>query len=96
MTCAYFTADRKGEYFDSYGLAPKGPLKQYMESHTTHWIWNATRLQGLLASTCGPYCLYYLLHRCRGIPMKDIIEHFKHIEDNDEFVAAFINDHVNS
>ncbi len=94
-TCAYFTADNKGEYFDSYGLAPKGPLKRYMENHTTHWRWNGTRLQGLLSSSCGPFCLYFLLHRCRGILMKDIIEQFKGIQDKDEYVTTFINDYVN-
>ncbi len=93
-TCAYFTADRKGEYFDSYGLCPRGVLKTYMENHSTQWIWNGTKIQGLLASTCGHFCLYYLLHRCRDLPMKDIIKHFKDIDDKDEFVAAFINDFV--
>ena len=42
-TCAYFTADRKGEYFDSYGLAPKGPLKRHMVSYDTLELeWNKT------------------------------------------------------
>ncbi len=93
-TCAYFTAEAKGEYFDSYGLCPQGTLKKYMEDHTASWKWNGTRLQGLLASSCGPFCLFYLLHRSRDISMRDIIEHFKLVEDNDKYVVQFIEDYI--
>ena len=48
-------------------------------------------LQSPLTSVCGQYCLYYLLHRARGISLQVILNEFSSDVDwNDQFVYDFI------
>ena len=92
---AYFTHDGEAEYFDSYGLPPTGSMKKFVKRCAWNTTYNATQLQGLLSSTCGHYCLFYLLHRCRGVAMDDIVKMFgKNLQKNDRFVEDFIEDFI--
>lgn len=88
----YFDKNGKGEYFDSYGLPPSFlDLDEYMNRHSRSWIWNRKTLQALFSTTCGHYCIYYILLRCRGIPLLDIVESFSsYLTENDRFITRFI------
>lgn len=46
--------------------------------------------QQLFTATCGQHCIYYIVWRCRGVYMKDIL---KKLDENyaDEFVTGFVN-----
>ena len=73
--------DGKKEFFDSYGRPP--PAK---------CAYNTVRIQGPLSSTCGQYCLYYLCHKVRGRPMKEIVNDYSSVYVlNDLCVTEFIN-----
>lgn len=48
-------------------------------------------MQGVDSNVCGHYCLYYLLNRCRGISMEDIVNTFNgSYGNNDQYVLNYI------
>jgi hypothetical protein len=74
--CIYIENGR-GEYFDSYGLAP--PLEEFanfLERNCTTWTYNKQELQSLDTMVCGHYCIWFLSERARGHSMRDIINQF--------------------
>lgn len=81
------------EYFDSYGIPPfRDAFERFFNYQKRGWIRNQRALQGELSSTCGYYCLYYLLLRCRGHRMKDITLPFSEDRNtNDDLVQNFIH-----
>lgn len=81
----YFESEDNVEFLDSYGHAP-----EYFGFRAT--LYNTKRLQSSTSDVCGQYCLYYLLHRCRGVSMRTIVKQFDgNYEDNDAFVDSFIS-----
>jgi len=96
--CAfYFTKDKRGEFFDSYGQQPKQytqAFQDFLYRNSVVWTYNAKSLQSLDSNVCGHYCLYYLLNRCRNISMKAIVDRFSsNTKLNDAFVHRFIVNH---
>ena len=85
------------EYFDSYGRPPpKGIFAKFMTKCGPS-IHNPVWLQGPWTAVCGQYCLYYLLHRCRGYSMDTIVHQFgSNLEENDRFVYDYMNKHYPS
>jgi len=85
-----------GEYFDSYGQEPSVPdIKDFLHRNCDSWQHNPRTVQGMMSSTCGQYCLYYLLLRCRGWPMHRIVGSLPDSPFvSDSFVAAFVNKHL--
>ena len=86
----YWDDNGRGEYFDSYGLAPPPSFRQYMQQHSVTWIWNKIQLQDVWTSACGHFCVFYIIYRSRGLPMTDIAEHLLTVEDNDQYVMQFV------
>ena len=94
----YFDGEERGEFFDSYGRAPNlypRPILRFLRRNTRlPWIRNQRQIQARLSTTCGQHCLFYLLHRCRNIPMTSIVDMFSSdLELNDVSVAEFIERH---
>ena len=87
---AYFTEDGIGEYFDSYGLEPLPCFKRYMDKQSRQWTWNQVSLQDVWTSACGHFCVFYVIHRSRGIPMETITEALNCIERNDQYVMEAV------
>jgi hypothetical protein len=51
-------------------------------------------LQSPLSSVCGQYCIYFLHHRARGIPMSEMVKYFhSNLDDNDQYVYDVIGEH---
>ena len=66
-----------GEYFDSYGLPPYHmEFYTFLERNTKKWRYSGKQIQGLNASTCGDFCVYFLVLKMQGFKMKDILSHF--------------------
>ena len=86
--------DRNGEFFDSYGNHQSYYGKRFVDflnRHCKRWTYNQSGLQGPLSATCGQYCIFYLLHRCKGIPLHDIVNMFTHDKElNDEMVNEYV------
>ena len=88
----YVDDDGSGEYFDSYGLPPlHATFTNFLNKQCTMWTYNDKRLQGLASTVCGQYCIFYLMHRCRGFSM-DTIAYMcgSNLQDNDVLVHDFI------
>ena len=86
---ALFANDSGIEYFDSYGREPLPTIKRKWKNKT--WLSNQILLQSPLSAVCGHYCIYYLLHRARGFPMRSIVMDFGNdVDYNDEMVHKFI------
>lgn len=51
------------EYFDSYGQFPDKIFQQYLDKN---FLFLQDPLQTNLSTTCGQWCLYYILEKCNG------------------------------
>ena len=91
----YFDKRGRGEYFDSYGLAPAFVgLDSYMDIYSlAGWIYNRKTLQALFSNVCNYYCVYYILFRCRGVPLHVIVSDFtSNLTENDRSISRFIRE----
>lgn len=95
--CFYIPCDGPIEFFDSLGHHPRFYSKlfeKFIYSHSNEFIYNKTSLQSNSSATCGHFCLFYSVHRCRGMSMSTIIHKFsKHKIINDKIVQDFVKDH---
>ena len=88
----FIDAEGFGEYFCSYGSKPAEKFTSFLRNHCYDWTHNQKRVQGLLSSTCGQHCIFYLMLRCRGLTMPEIFARYSSDCDyNDEMVVAIIN-----
>lgn len=82
------------EFFDSLGRKPMHVsfrFETFIRKHTPSYLYNSKRLQGESSNVCGQYCLYYLLHRCRGVSLHGIVNTFyDNYYANDLFVSDFM------
>ena len=86
----YFDKRGRGEYFDSYALAPAFVgLESYMDTYSlSGWIYNRK-----FSNVCGHYCVYYILFRCRGVPLHAIVSDFtSNLTDNNRSISCFIRE----
>ena len=79
---------RKKIYFDSYGLGPRD--KKLKKILGKKYEKNLKRLQHPLSTTCGQWCLYFLLRRAQKWSTKKIVRPFKKNLIN----PTLINDYV--
>jgi hypothetical protein len=86
--CIY-VQDGKGEYFDSYGMAP--PIEEFLDflqRNSKTWSYNKQELQSLDSTVCGHYCIWFLSERARGRSMQNIVQDFSETDTkrNDQAV----------
>jgi hypothetical protein len=87
----YFDDDGKGEFFDSFGRSPGPYFANYMDKHSSTWIYNDTQLQNVVSSFCGNYCVFYCIYRCIGFNLKCIVNMFsRNTLINDYLVHKFV------
>ena len=95
----FFDEEKIGEFFDSYGnelSTYDKRFKSFLKNNSISLQCNNKRLQGPFATTCGQYCVYYTLLRCRNIPMTKIVGHFSNdFNENDNFVTQFLAKYYN-
>ncbi len=79
-------------YFDSYGLKPFVPsIKQFVGDN---YKYNAKQLQHPLSTTCGEWCIFFILTYITGHSLKCIHQLFENNSDllfNDYAVNKFVN-----
>lgn len=82
-------------YFDSYGDKSKIPseITLFLRQNCISYSTNCKMYQGPCSITCGHYCLYFLYHKCRGVPFQDILKDFRpnDFEFNDSKVIDFVD-----
>ena len=93
----YVDDTNRGEFFDSYGHAAEfynHRLECFLKRNCNEHSYNLRELQSFWSETCGQFCLYWLLHRCRKIPTSKIIKQFSTNKlMNDYLVKSFIHKH---
>lgn len=93
--CAfYFDGRGYAEFFDSYGKPP-----QYYNSHFVSCLqdnsivqtYNAIKLQNNDSNVCAQFSLFFLIHRVRGMSLKDIVETLQRIDRTDQYVYDYVS-----
>jgi len=80
------------EYFDSFAAKIENKyFRKFLKNKD--YIRNYQRVQGNMATTCGFYCAYFLVHRAAGISFRDTIDPFHccNFSFNDAFVTDWVN-----
>ena len=81
------------EYFDSFGRKPTyGSIKSFLKQRK-FYHYNNRKLQSVLNTTCGQYCIFYLICRALDISPKRIISFFS--KDNFQFNDYLVNETIN-
>lgn len=77
-----------GYFFDSYGNPPKHEELLTCLGFCDDWSYNTRHLQSLFSTTCGQYCVYYILHHSKGFSSQQIIDSLDQgdLETNDGYV----------
>ena len=89
----YADDDNQLEMFDSFGNSHDAypQFKYFVDKYETV-KYNGVRLQQYFSSTCGYYCLMFVLFRCKKFSMEDIVHLFTDNHgNNDQVVTAFVN-----
>ena len=71
--------DEKGhcDFFDSFGNHHGYfGFVEYLNTVARGWSYNKQKLQHNLNNTCGNYCIFFILLRCRNFKMKEIVNNF--------------------
>ena len=89
------------EFFDSLGKSPYNYHKSWHDLLITtagSYLFNDQRLQNYSSSTCGQYCVYYILKSIHGYDFEDIIDGFDalNLKKNDASVLHFVHNYINS
>ena len=94
-TVFWFPKRGQAEFFDSYGRSPSKvhhKFASFLKRHSRKYLYNRKRLQANGSNTCGPYCIYYAIHRTKGISLKTITHQFtKDWNENDRLIRRWIS-----
>lgn len=68
----------KAEYFDSFGVPPcQSNIVEYLANHSNKLKFNSRMLQDPLSSTCGVWCIDYIIQRMKmKVPMRKYLSSF--------------------
>lgn len=81
------------EFFDSFGNSPVvyDVLKSFIPQ-CKKIIYNGDRYQSFLSKTCGHHCIFFAIHRAKGLSMKQIKKMYKksNYQYNDSMVYNFV------
>jgi hypothetical protein len=73
----YYDKNGNCDFFDSFGIAPSFyGLVDFLNKTSNKWNYNNKQVQSLMSEFCGYYCTYFILLRCRNIPMDIILKFF--------------------
>ena len=82
------------EYFDSFGRKPQHyQIKKFLKKRK-YYQYNNIKLQSIVNTTCGQYCLFYLICRSLNITPKKIILFFN--RNNFNFNDYLVNETINT
>jgi len=87
----YLGTNRYGEYFDSYGEAPKDIFRKFLDRHCRRWTFNQEQLQSVISAFCGHYCIFYCLFKVLDYSLDSILNCFSNDTAlNDSIVHKFV------
>lgn len=92
--CIVKTEENRGIYFDSFGYPPSNlPEIGLVLDSCDEWTYNESRLQSVISTVCGQYCIFFLTHFARGYSMDHITSLINDAGDqfaNDALVFNYI------
>ena len=96
--CAFFfDQEENGQFFDSYGNPPEfytSRFNTFLNRNCTKWDFNTIRVQSDFTTVCGQYCLYYILFKCKGGSLNDMMNLFgEDFYNNDVAVNDVVKRH---
>ena len=76
--CICIDKNGVGRYFDSFGLPPlKREIFEYLQYKCIRgWDYNKVTLQSMTSTTCGHYCVLYIIFRCQGLTNEQFLSKF--------------------
>lgn len=75
--CISIDERRIGYYFDSFGSPPLiENIFKFLEHMCIQWYYNTYTLQHISSSTCGYYCVLFVLYNCSGLSMYSFFQNF--------------------
>ena len=89
----YIGTRGRGKYFDSFGIYPPLIFSSFFNKNCSEWIYNSKRIQSVVSTFCGQFCIFYCLYKQLGYELKDIVACF-HTEDtalNDVIANTFFS-----
>jgi hypothetical protein len=91
----YFPRKGPAEFFDSCGNAPSRlhrNFSKFLKRHSKRYVYNKHKLQSDDSVTCGPFVLYYVMHRAHNVPMQRITNQFnkENFVDNDRHITEWL------
>ena len=88
----YIGNDRRGEYFDSFGMPPLfDEFVTFLNNNTKSWTHNKRVVQDVYSSACGYHCIFYAVHRCVGFDVGSIANMYTNdTVFNDAIVEEFV------
>lgn len=93
--CAFFVTKENIEFFDSYGrtvLNPSLPVEFAEYTKKRECLCNNLFLEGIFSTTCGDFCIYYIVLRCLGYSYENILRSFSRNRIvNDNIVTNFVD-----
>ena len=73
----YIDEYQKCTFFDSFGFKPDFfGLESYLNRISSNVEYNSKRLQGSNSSTCGHYCIFFILLKSRNFSLETILDMF--------------------
>ena len=93
--CAVYFENSIQEFWDPFGLPPEAyeferllSLRKGVKSK----VCNGQQVQDFSNTTCGPHCLFFAFHRCRGYSMQAILKLYSqtNFTENDRMVDEFV------
>lgn len=91
VVCFFNKPGKPNEYFDSFGVSPRySSTKRFLGKN---YVFNSKMLQFPISTVCGQYVLIYILLKCRGYQMKDILSLFEpgtNLLKNDSLVNLMV------
>ena len=85
----YIDSRGRGQYFDSYGLFPLyNEFTEFLNDYCTSWNYNSRTFQSSNSSTCGLYCIFFILFRCLGFSYCQFASFFNQSENANDFILT--------
>lgn len=90
----WFTNSRELEFYDSLGQSPEfynSHFVRFIENNTETCVYNNVSVQRKHSDKCGYHVLYFLLVKCRGFNMSDIVIFLQKCIFPDKYVYEIVS-----
>lgn len=85
---AIYIENKKGEYFDSFGLPPlHTDFIKFLNNQCDSWIYNSCTIQHYKSKSCGKFCINFIKTRLKGDSYSKFISKFSvNLKKNEELL----------